>query len=101
MARSHFVVVHKPGPDWDHDRGMREQAGWDEHASFMDELAADGFIVLGGPIGSAEGHRAMLVVDAPDEAAVCARLDADPWKPRMLVIESVQPWTVLLESGRS
>jgi hypothetical protein len=42
-----------------------------------------------------------LVVDAPDEAVVHARLDADPWKPRMLVIDSVWPWTVLLDGARS
>jgi uncharacterized protein YciI len=96
MARTHFVVVHKPGPEWDAARGMREQRDWDAHAAFMDELAADGFIVLGGPIGGG-GHRAMLVVDAADEAEVRARLDADPWKPHMLAIDSVRPWTILLE----
>jgi len=100
MARSHYIVIHKPGPDWDHDRDMREQQGWDAHAAFMDALTEDGFIVLGGPLGG-DGHRALLVVDAPDEAAVRARLDADPWKPRMLVIDSVWPWTVLLDGARS
>jgi uncharacterized protein YciI len=100
MAVSRFVVIHKPGPDWDNDRDMREQPGWDAHAEFMDRLTAEGFIVLGGPLGG-DGHRAMLVVDAPDEEAVRARLDADPWKPRTLVIDSVWPWTVLLEAART
>jgi uncharacterized protein YciI len=100
MARSHFVVIHKPGPNWDHDRDMREQERWDAHAEFMDELTDEGFIVLGGPIGG-DGHRAMLVVDAADDAEVRARLDRDPWKPDMLVIDSVWPWTVLLDSVRA
>jgi uncharacterized protein YciI len=98
MPRTRFVVVHRPGPGWDHDRGMREQDGWDEHARFMDDLIAEGFIVLGGPLEGGE-HRAMLVIDAPDEEAVRERLDADPWKPHMLEIESVRRWTVLLEGG--
>jgi hypothetical protein len=33
---------------------MREQEGWPEHADFMNELAASGFIVLGGPLGDEE-----------------------------------------------
>jgi hypothetical protein len=98
MPREHFVVVHRPGPQWDHGRGMREQDGWDDHARFMDDLAVEGFIVLGGPVEGGE-HRAMLVVDAPDEHAVRERLDADPWKPDLLEIESVRRWTVLLERG--
>jgi hypothetical protein len=99
MPRTHFVVINTPGPEWEPGRDMRKQQGWDEHAAFMDDLAAEGFIVLGGPIGG-DGHRAMLVCDAIDEAEVRARLDADPWKPDMLVIDSVWPWTILLESGR-
>lgn len=30
---------------------MREQALWAEHAKFMDALTAEGFVVLGGPLG--------------------------------------------------
>ena len=96
---THFLVESAQGPTWDHSTLRREQAGWDEHAAFMDGLVDDGFIVLGGPIGG-DGHRAMLVVDAADEAEVRARLHRDPWKPDLLVIDSVWPWTVLLDSVR-
>jgi len=30
---------------------MRAQERWEDHAAFMDGLADDGFIVLGGPLG--------------------------------------------------
>ena len=100
MARSHFVVIHKPGPDWDHDRDMREQPGWDAHAAFMDELTDKGFILLGGPIGGVDDQHGAVAV-AADEAEARARLDRDPWKPHMLVIDSVWPWTVLLDSVRA
>lgn len=30
---------------------MRSQAYWKEHATLIDRWAADGFILLGGPVG--------------------------------------------------
>jgi uncharacterized protein YciI len=76
---------------------MRAQAQWAEHAAFMNALAAEGFVVLGGPLGS--GEETLLVINAADEAAVRARLAADPWSAsRLLEIESVEPWTILLDS---
>jgi uncharacterized protein YciI len=76
---------------------MREQDGWDEHAVFMDALAASGFIVLGGPLGG--GPRVLLIVEARDEAQIRARFDADPWTPaERLRVVSVEPWDVLLRA---
>jgi hypothetical protein len=50
---SRFAVARRRGHAWDHARGMREQDAWPEHAEFMDALAEDGFVVLGGqPLGS-------------------------------------------------
>src|SRR5256885_14753241 len=41
---------------------MRKQAGWDEHARFMDGLVDAGFILLGGPL---EGdHETLHIVKA-------------------------------------
>jgi uncharacterized protein YciI len=92
-----FVIVRVPGPAWDHGRPMREQDGWDEHARFMDALADEGFVVLGGPLGAGD-ERFMHVCDAPDEATIRNRLDADPWTPDMLELASVEPWRILLRS---
>jgi uncharacterized protein YciI len=76
---------------------MREQAEWDEHARFMDELVASGFIVLGGPL---EGEREVLeIVSAPSEEAIRERLAEDPWAANgMLTPVSIERWTVLLDS---
>ena len=51
----------------------REQAGWGEHAAFMDALTEDGFIVLGGPAGEGVREKFLLVVDADGEATIRAR----------------------------
>jgi uncharacterized protein YciI len=92
----YFLVENAKGPAWDHSRSLREQEGWDEHAVFMDGLAEQGFIVLGGPIEGDERLSALLVVDAEDEETVRARLAEDPWSERVLSIESVRPWNIWL-----
>jgi uncharacterized protein YciI len=93
---AYFVVTRKPGPGWDCSRPMREQDGWDAHARFMDALAAEGFVVLGGPVG--DRRRFLLIIDAEDETTIEARLAEDPWTPtEQLRIAKIDPWQVLLE----
>jgi len=76
---------------------MRAQARWAEHAVFMNALAAEGFVVLGGPLGA--GEEILLIVDSASEDEVRARLGADPWTDSgLLEIMRVEPWTVLLDS---
>jgi len=44
---------------------MRSQKQWTERAAFMDQLAAEAFVILGGPI--ADSGDILLAVDAPNE----------------------------------
>ena len=93
----HFLVKTVHGPNWDETRGIREQEGWEAHAEFMDTLVADGFVVLGGPLSG--GERTLHVVEAADEAAVRARVAADPWAVAgLLRIGSLEPWALWLDS---
>jgi uncharacterized protein YciI len=93
---TYFVVTREPGPGWDSSLGMRGQERWAEHAAFMDALAEEGFIVLGGPLG--EGERKFLhVVDAESEGEVAARFADDPWTPMgLLEVTRVERWEILL-----
>jgi uncharacterized protein len=91
-----FAVTMVNGPAWDPAVRRREQAGWDEHATFMDGLLADGRVILGGPIG--DGTDVLVVVDAADEDDLRATLAADPWADRILRIGRVQPWALWLDS---
>jgi hypothetical protein len=92
-----FLVDLAKGPAWNHSRPRREQERWDEHAAFMDALVEEGFVVLGGPVGEGDGENALLVVEAPDEPTIRARLAQDPWSMEVLTIESVRPWSVWLQ----
>jgi uncharacterized protein YciI len=79
---------------------MREQELWLEHADFMEALAADGFVVLGGPIG--DGSRTLLVIEADSEEEIHERLAADPWVPLdLLRVATIEPWEILLRSSGS
>jgi uncharacterized protein len=94
----YYLVERAKGPAWDHSRGRREQPGWDAHAAFMDALAEEGLVILGGPIGEGDGENALLIVDAVSEAEIRARLAEDPWTDDMLTIDSVKPWSVWLRA---
>jgi hypothetical protein len=93
---SYFLVELVAGPAWDPNRSRREQAGWTEHAAFMDRLVEDGFVVLGGPVGEGDGDHAILVVEADDVASVHLRLAPDPWDGTVLISRSIKPWQLWL-----
>jgi uncharacterized protein YciI len=94
----YYLVTRARGPAWDWSRRRREQAGWDEHAAFMDALVDDGFVVLGGPVGAGDGERVLHVVRAGSEAEIRARLADDPWGDDMLATVSVEPWSAWLRA---
>jgi hypothetical protein len=90
-----FVVLRRTGPQWDPDRPLEQQSGWDEHAVFMDAITDEGFVVLGGPL--ADEHRVVLVVEAESEDQVRTTLARDPWSDTHLVVDAVDRWTVRLD----
>jgi uncharacterized protein YciI len=96
---TYMAVRRVRGPAWNRALPMRSQALWAEHAAFMNALAAEGFVVLGGPLG--DGAEVLLIIDSESEDTVRTRLGADPWSGSgLLEIARVEPWTVLLD-GRS
>jgi uncharacterized protein YciI len=93
-----FVVTRIRGKAWNATKAMRSQEQWPEHASFMDELATNRFVVLGGPLD--DGEKTLLIIDAADENEIRSTLARDPWsKSGMLDVQSIQLWTVLLQAG--
>jgi uncharacterized protein YciI len=93
-----LVLIRRVGPSWVAGRPMEEQSGWDAHASFMDALVDDGFLVLGGPLS--DGERVVHAVEARAEDEVRARLATDPWSGSHLVVDTVEPWTIRLDGRR-
>ena len=92
----YFVVINEQGPAWDEKRPMREQKGWTDHATFMDAIADERFVILGGQLKYSK-HRPMLGVDAANDAVLRKRLAEDPWmQTGMLRTIEIYPWEVLL-----
>ena len=92
---AYYVVLRRTGPQWDPALPMEEQVGWSEHAAFMDQLVASGFVVLGGPL--ADEQRVVLAIEAESEDIVRATLGRDPWSGTHLVVDAVEPWTIRLD----
>jgi uncharacterized protein YciI len=94
-----YVIRVERGGPWDWSRDMREQAGWDGHAHFMDGLVEEGFILLAGPL---EGDRETLwIVEAESEAAIRERMAEDPWAVNgMLRPVRIERWTVVLDGRK-
>lgn len=90
-----FFILRTRGPNWDREKALEEQPGWDAHADFMNGLAKEGFIVLGGPL---EGTpNVLLLAMAESEEEVRERLAADIWAVNdLLRVDRVAPWNLKL-----
>jgi hypothetical protein len=92
-----FVVIRTRGPAWQDSRPLESQADWAPHASFMNSLAKEGFVVLGGPLEGTSDVLLVVRATTPDE--VRSRLAEDPWAIKdLLRITQVAPWTLRLGS---
>jgi uncharacterized protein YciI len=110
----YFVVISQQGPSWDPSKTMRDQQLWTEHATFVNGLVDEGFLLLGGPladrsrpdddfspvsepVGDDRLYRTMVVVRAPGSDDAAARLTEDPWiRSGVLVSTSIDRWEVLV-----
>jgi uncharacterized protein YciI len=94
-----LVTIHRSGPEWNASLPLEDQSGWADHASFMDGLVEQGFIVLGGPL--ADEHRVVHAVEAESEDAVRDTLARDPWSGTHLRVDAIDPWTIRLDARRA
>ena len=58
-----FAVNREAGPAWMDDTHAFDQPGASDHASFMNGLAEDGFILAAGPLAGTENGRDPRAVD--------------------------------------
>jgi uncharacterized protein len=94
-----FAVTTAKGPNWDHNRGIREQPYFEEHAAFADDLVERGVIILGGPIASDNDEDiALLAVEAPGEGSVRLVFLDDPWfEHGVFRLKRIWPWSLWLD----
>ncbi len=90
-----LVELHRSGPRWDPSLPLEQQSEFAAHASFMDALVDDGFIVLGGPL--ADEFRVIEAIEADSTDAIRATLARDPWSETHLQLQLVTLWTIRLD----
>ena len=91
-----FVVISSAGPSRDLSKGTREQPFWDEYAEFIDQLVAEGFIFMGGPLLDEGGS--LLIFNAEDENEVREKMKSDPrLKHGILKQESIKRWQIFID----
>lgn len=90
-----FLVAFVPDTGYRIGYLLREQPGWEDHASFMDSLAYEGFIRMGGPGG--KGPFVHLAVTSGSMKEAVEIFTADPWKASGLIEEvGIENWEILL-----
>ena len=91
-----YAVWRRRSGAWSEGRPIETQAEWAEHAAFMMAAAAEGFVILAGPI---DDTGALIVVRAESAEAAEARLAADPWTiSGLLVTERIVRWHLRIGS---
>ena len=93
-----FAVIRSHGPAWDEAQPLEQQRGWREHVVFMNALAAEGVVVVGGPLDGTTD--ALLIVRAEHEDEIRRRLASDPWSRGMLALGRIAPWSLRLGEAR-
>jgi len=94
-----FAVIRSHGASWQALRSLEAQEDWEPHASFMNGLEQEGFVVLGGPLEGTPD--VLLIIRATTPEEIAERLSADPWSRRdLLRVSRVAPWDLRLGSLR-
>jgi uncharacterized protein YciI len=92
-----FAVIRTRGNAWQPSTPLEDQPNWNAHASFMNALHKEGFVVLGGPLENSPDVLLIIRAGTPDE--ILERLAADPWTSQgLLRVSRISPWTLRLGS---
>jgi hypothetical protein len=97
MATKLFAVIRTQSTAWNAAFPVKDQNEWDAHVSFMDDLAAEGFVLLAGPLEDTPD--ALLIVRADNRDEITDRLRGDPWMKLDIVrVKMISLWGIRLGS---
>lgn len=92
-----FVLLLTPGTAWVEGKTVREQPYWTQHADFMDQLFANGIVVLGGPFTDTSGS--MVVVEAESKQVVVDLFARDPFMVHnIFALNMLKQWQLFLDA---
>ena len=92
------AAIMQPGPNWDYSKGVREQAYWDEHAQFIDDLFARGVVLMAGPF-EPEGTGALVILNLKTPEQAHAVYANDPWNHQQILrVAEAREWNIFLDA---
>ena len=92
-----FVIVWAPGAAWTAGKTVREQAYWDEHASYIDRLFENGTVIMGGPFS--DGTGSLLIVEAEEMNEVLTLIADDPFVVHeIFALRDLKQWQLFLDA---
>ena len=92
-----FVVIHRPGPQWQHGVDFREQNGVREHVQYYLEFHEQGKLELGGPFLIPEAGGMMIPTKDVSQKEMEDYAAADPAVQSGLLVYEVRPWLTAME----
>jgi uncharacterized protein YciI len=98
-----FAVTREAGPSWTDGKGAFEQPAVNDHATFMNNLADEGFVLFAGPLAGSEHDRirVLLIAEAGTETDIHRRLAEDPWaRTGRVVTTRIELWNLLVGADR-
>lgn len=94
-----IYFLHTPRENFAETMTAEEQAAWGEHFQRLEQMMADGVLVLAGPtLGRI--NTGVAVFEAPDEATAQRVVDEDPCVKRGFATGELRPYRVSLLRGR-
>jgi uncharacterized protein YciI len=92
-----FVIVWAPGAAWTAGKTVREQAYWDEHATYIDRLFENGTVIMGGPFS--DGTGSLLIVEAEEMNEVLTLIANDPFVVHeIFALRDLKQWQLFLDA---
>jgi uncharacterized protein YciI len=92
-----FVVIHKPGPRWQHGVDFRQQEGVGEHVQHYLKLHEQGKLQLGGPFLLPDVGGMMVTTKNVTQEEIESFAAADPAVQSGLLIFEIRPWMTAME----
>ena len=94
-----FVVIHKPGPKWQHGVDFRQQKRVGEHVQHYLKLHEQGKLQLGGPFLIPDIGGMMVTTKDVSQEEIETFAAADPAVQSGLLIYEIRPWMIAMENG--
>src|SRR6185295_20178834 len=92
-----YIVIHQPGPQWQHGVDFREQEGVGEHVQHYLKLHEQGKLELGGPFLLQDAGGMMVATKDVSQEELEAFAASDPAIKAGLLRYEIRPWLTVME----